>query len=101
MSEDEALEGSISKWESIVAGTGVDLGPQNCPLCQKYYCVDCRGCPVFEKSGKTHCEGTPYDEWDEHHLAEHLDDSTKLKSKCDTCKEIAQAEVDFLKGLRK
>jgi hypothetical protein len=32
----KALDGSIEKWRKIVAGTGTDEGPDNCPLCQRY-----------------------------------------------------------------
>lgn len=48
-----ALQGSIAKWEAIVAGTGKDDGPLNCPLCLTFhpdYRTDgapgCAGCPV-------------------------------------------------------
>lgn len=67
----EALRGSIAKWEAIVAGTGKDEGPNNCPLCmrfnkgflkQQYYYPDmCAGCPVAAFTGFPGCEGTPYD----------------------------------------
>lgn len=63
----EALEGSIRKWEAIVAGTGTDKGGRNCPLCQmfnrdnKTHCV---GCPVREHTGLAACRNTPYEPWD-------------------------------------
>jgi hypothetical protein len=31
-----ALKGSIRKWENIAAGTGVDKGVFNCPLCKLF-----------------------------------------------------------------
>jgi hypothetical protein len=84
-----ALKGSIAKWESIVAGTGTNEGTENCPLCHlfhsNYAAIDkncCDGCPVFAKTGRRACMGTPYIEYD--------DNPTK---------ENAQREVDFLKSL--
>ena len=64
----EALKGSIRKWESIVEGTGLDRGPDNCPLCQKFNSDDegenthfmCDGCPVAKATGETGCHGSPY-----------------------------------------
>lgn len=58
----EALEGSIKKWEAIVDGSGIDAGPQNCPLCQMFWAGGCRGCPVFDVTDEKDCYGTPY--WD-------------------------------------
>src|ERR1035437_6588064 len=56
-----ALKGSILKWKHIVAGTDIDRGVDNCPLCDLfYYGHACRGCPVFAKTGQTACQGTPY-----------------------------------------
>lgn len=56
----KALEGSIKKWEGIAAGTVADLGADNCPLCKMFLGSDCKGCPVYEKTGRDSCEGTPY-----------------------------------------
>lgn len=58
-----ALLGAIEKWKWIAAGKGVDLGTDNCPLCHLYYRFGCRGCPVYQKTGKSDCWGTPYDEY--------------------------------------
>lgn len=84
----EALKGSIRKWEAIVAGTGVDEGGDNCPLCQlfsfscdegDYYCY---GCPVMLKTGHDDCRTTPY-----------------YAYRANKTTENAQAELDFLKSL--
>lgn len=56
----KALKGSIEKWEGIVAGTMEDDGILNCPLCDKFYHLDCEGCPVFQATGMDRCSGTPY-----------------------------------------
>lgn len=78
-----ALKGSIAKWEAIVAGTGVDLGGSNCPLCKMFVRIngECKGCPVMEVTGFDNCERTPYYEYDPEEP------------------ETAQAELDFLKSL--
>jgi hypothetical protein len=62
----EALRGSIAKWQRIAAGTGVNRGPIDCPLCLPH-CpsfqdtpVECEGCPVKQATGKPNCLGSPY-----------------------------------------
>ena len=91
-----ALKGSIEKWEAIVAGTGVDEGAANCPLCQVFHSEDsCSECP-------TNCYyGAPYDEWEEH-VSKHTSDinsEDEMKIYCPTCKKLAQAELEHLKSL--
>lgn len=92
-----ALEGSIKKWEEIVAGTGVDLGYNNCPLCAEFLKKNnvneenCVGCPVRERTGKTYCSDTPYDDWSD----TPYDDWSECRAR-----KYAQAELDFLKSLR-
>jgi hypothetical protein len=50
-----ALQGSIAKWEAIVAGTGKDDGPLNCPLCAQFH-------PDYRTDGRIACEGCPISE---------------------------------------
>lgn len=99
----EALRGSIAKWERIVAGTDIDRGCENCPLCMKfntrwldrdsYGKNQCAGCPVAEAVGEHGCEGTPYME------------GRFVRTQCDgresyqPTKETAEAELDFLRSL--
>lgn len=85
----EALQGSIAKWEGIVAGTVEDEGVDNCPLCQRFHtCFRnipgecCEGCPVDEASNNRGCVFTPYDEYS-----------------VEPTKENAEAELAFLKSL--
>ena len=52
------------KWEGILACKNIDKGPVTCPLCHLFYPINCRGCPVYVNTGKVHCQGTPYDEWE-------------------------------------
>lgn len=90
-----ALRGSIKKWEEIVAGTGVDLGMDNCALCQMF-CSDesvCAGCPVAEKTGATGCLDSPYEAW--------MQGTGPLRGFVtdERTKALAQAELDFLRSL--
>lgn len=106
----EGLEGSIKKWEGIVADTEVDLGAQNCPLCQVFIDKVCQGCPVQERTNETFCFSTPYVHYRD--LSERLRCKTKTRKRNyelhPELKELdralvsaAQAELDFLKSLRK
>lgn len=66
-----ALCGSIEKWEAIAEWRGEDKGPDNCPLCEKFFdrrhpevdFVGCYGCPVSAHTGWPSCTNTPYDDW--------------------------------------
>lgn len=96
----KALQGSIEKWEAIVAGTGVDNATDNCPLCVRFYDnrVRCerRGelCPVYKTTGEPECWTTPYFEWRK--LFDHF---KGLRADNKARKAAAQKEVDFLKSL--
>jgi len=104
----EALEKSIQKWEKIVAGEGVDEGPNNCALCKLFSDVDCYNsklgvsCPASDiESYLDGCCGTPWEEWRDHHEEKH---GTKYyepkKVECRECKRLAKKELEFLKSLR-
>jgi hypothetical protein len=91
----KALEGSIKKWEAIVAGTAGDKGDDNCPLCKLFlWLQDCEGCPVKEKTGRMSCEGSPYDRW--------LNMEWSYDQRADTPerKLAAKAMLKFLESLR-
>lgn len=68
-----ALRGSIKKWQSVVAGDGVDRGRANCDLCHAF--LDnhpaCVGCPVAESKRSPYCDGTPHEAWNDHHTDSH------------------------------
>lgn len=99
--DDEALcllEGSIEKWEAIVAGTGEDHGTDNCDLCAGFHDLDCDGCPVAAKTGLKGCRRTPYTLWDTHMRVAHEDGNRKVAG-CAECDRLAQAELDFLRSL--
>ena len=94
-----ALKGSIQKWKDIEAGTGVDKGRYNCPLCNLFNILfTCEGCPVYLKTKKSGCADSPYDEWVIHQDWNH-DGSFPHKVKCPTCLELATAEREFLESL--
>lgn len=80
-----ALRGSIAKWRAIVDGSGRDEGRSNCPLCALFWQYECRGCPVFQATGKEYCHETPY--------------STYATSVPTLRARAAQEEVDFLQSL--
>jgi hypothetical protein len=82
----KALHGSIIKWAKIVAGTGVNHGSTNCPLCKLFLDNDCKGCPVFIKTGLNSCIDTPYEDYIE---------SSSLKARA----RHALAELKFLTKL--
>ena len=93
----KALEGSIKKWEGIVAGKVRDEGSMNCPLCELFNNIDsdpmCAGCPVAEKIGQTGCDGTPYEEFCKHATRGGYAESPSAR-------RIAKAELAFLISLR-
>lgn len=94
------LEVSIINWEEIVANNGKRIDgiksgendSDHCALCNNYFipfnnglnqAQRCMGCPVFEVTGQTGCQGTPYAQW--------------VKS---FSQEAAKEELHFLKSLQ-
>ena len=98
-----ALRHSIKKWEMIIAGAGGDEAGLNCALCLKFFDHPnfCEGCPVKTRTGLKGCSGSPYDDWASHHEREHMegDDCRPLTIKCGECHRLADAQLDFLRGL--
>src|SRR5580693_5421953 len=103
----KALKGSIAKWEAIVAGTGEDLGPDNCPLCQMFLDKDrvsgvCEGCPVKESTKKSNCQGTPYEKFESLDIeleCTHPEAEPEYGEIKNARQEWAMAELVFLKSL--
>jgi len=90
------------KWEPIVAGTGVDRGASNCPLCQEFLKKGCEGCPILIETGARECEKTPFREWNKHHKEVHdLPISAPFRVMCPTCKKLAQNVLGFGERLYK
>jgi hypothetical protein len=91
----EALRGSIAKWEAIVAGTGMDLGGANCPLCRKFaHKPRCAGCPVVAAVGYHGCTGTPYMDGEFHWVEIEEGRKSFQPTHATACEEL-----DFLKSL--
>ena len=80
-----ALERSIEHWTRRTRGHS----DTDCALCglfnNKQY--HCRGCPVFERTGQTGCDGTPYWDW--------VSAATAPQRR-----KAAKRELDFLISLR-
>ena len=113
-----ALNKSIDKWEKVSTGDLEDRGMRNCALCQRFAVgpqasrrVDwgpdigepCttkadEQCPVYAKTGQSHCLGSPYEKWFDWH-ATHGGGDGKTFAMTKRAKQIARAEVKFLKGL--
>lgn len=97
----KALKGSIKKWKAIVAGTGEERGTENCPLCWLFNSGQdtvCKGCPVYKVTESCFCLDSPFDDWTRHQWDKHHIYNV-AKVRCKTCKDLAQAELDFLKSL--
>ncbi len=103
----EALEASIKHWrENVKAETPDDVltGCENCALCAEFYSLDCKGCPVYLRTGGIVCRGSPYDaayvalrgEW----IHVNPDDKPAWLAARDKFRKAAQADVDFLISLR-
>jgi hypothetical protein len=93
----KALQGSITKWEGIVAGTLKNEGPDNCPLCQKFFkpygsAMACIGCPVMKQTGHPFCVKTPYRKYEE-------EEAWAINPNSETLNTLALQELDFLKSL--
>lgn len=98
----KALKGSIKKWKAIAAGTGVDEGGDNCPLCQMFYDSEsreysCDGCPVEVDSG-SNCAGSPYFPWV---IEGSVESSVTSMAITENDKKLAKAELDYLIDLDK
>lgn len=103
----EALRGSIEKWHNILHADGEDKGSDNCPLCTIFLQArgSCTGCPIVEKKSDFYmCHNPEYQEWFAHQEDCHWPNQKKIHlrssgERCPTCRELAQAEYDFLKDL--
>jgi len=112
-SKKAALNESIRKWEWLVGELeGMDLDGatpfpvpdhESCALCYIYMPFsapssfdECRGCPVFEKTSKKYCKGTPY-----YRFLEVMDNFSSSRSRANLREAIntAKSEVKFLQSL--
>ena len=76
----------------------MDLRADNCPLCALFRDGDCSGCPVSKAALCHGCLNTPYVAWAaaEYNGTINLLPSGRVSARL---KRLAQAELDFLKGL--
>lgn len=81
ITDEDALELSILKWDLIEAGLAYNEVSDNCALCLTH--PECKNCPVREDTGWDSCSETPYQEYTWNHSSEN-----------------ARAEADYLRGLR-
>ena len=106
------LKKSIQKWEDIVNEVGSDKASDNCSLCQKFNWTPskslrfkaCILCPIYKVTGKISCEKSPYADFQEYLLADDRYSFFNYGDKAgmvfdEHSKELAQAELDFLKSL--
>jgi len=94
----KALKASIAKWGRNAKVKDPDkylLDSDDCPLCGMFYRNNCEGCPVYLKTGKWACGGTPYSAahkawsfWDE-----------GGENGMEAAHAAARAEVAFLQSL--
>jgi len=97
-----AILKSIGKWKAILKGNKGDKGSHNCPLCKLFHGLNtCIDCPVYLYSGFKYCNETPHAEWVRHHELKHNNVFLGKGSmaECDTCKNIASSEIDFLRDV--
>ena len=97
-----ALEKSIVKWELIVIGEGEDRGCGNCELCHLYTDNFCNSCPVMLTTGQDDCSNSPWKPWQQYQAENGKEDgplSRNMKVFDEKSKELAQAELDFLRGI--
>lgn len=103
MNANEALKASIEKWERNVAQNRTEdlqFGTQSCPLCQEFNDPeglapdDCNGCPVYARTGKQYCEGTPYDS-----VIDYRKGGYRETEVSEGLRLVMQLELEFLRSL--
>lgn len=100
----QALQGSITKWEGITDGTEADRGTENCPLCALFYfSKGCDGCPVKQKTGRSFCDGSPYEDWSNltasNFRFERENGAYKAFAATAEARAMARRELEFLQSL--
>ena len=95
-----ALKKSIEHWEKNAAPGDhpVSTKAKDCALCGLFFWEeDCAGCPVYQRTGREGCHGSPYWSVVDAKLELCADESKgRLRKKL---REAAQKELDFLKSL--
>lgn len=60
---EEAWEKSLEKWEWLSKGYIITFCISGCGLCDQFYSLECRGCPISTISNKDYCKNTPYTDY--------------------------------------
>ncbi len=92
------LEQSIEHWERLAAGTQVDEEDpcsEHCALCDTHWDYSCGSCPIYECTGFSDCETTPWSYAASAWYASHGDNEPPTPRQ----QAAMQAQVDFLKSL--
>jgi len=93
----KALRGSIAKWERVVSTGASGTSYADCALCALFWAADCIGCPVSQRTGESHCDGSPFEDYmSERH---ELRLGSKERTSDPAVKEAAERELAFLKSL--
>jgi hypothetical protein len=98
------LEKTIEHWKGVKAGKERVLG-DNCPLCQEFRIPrgSCEDCPIYKKTQREGCYGTPYTKFFEHFNNEHLryiQGDRTYTIVCPDCEAFVDEEIAFLESLR-
>jgi hypothetical protein len=99
----KALDGSIEKW-SKTGDEFVDRGADNCPLCILYVDNDCRNCPIFKYMNMDGCKYTPFVDFRNHYMRNHLDIGKvrfAYNLECPECDKLRKKEFAFLKKVKR
>jgi len=100
----KALKESIEHWERVVENPKKEeIGYKECALCSLYRrnfeAGGCEGCPVYEKTGKHGCHGTPYKEIFGYDFRGRQQEDDNGELRVIPTKEEALKELAFLKDL--
>ncbi len=88
----------INHWTRLANGKqrkGEGIGCDDCAFCRRYFCGECCGCPIYEKTGEKRCVDTPYT-YVEAIYYEHPIGMDKPEFRA-----AAKKELEWLKKLRK
>jgi len=94
-----ALDSTIGKWEDMAAGKETDLRYKRDPLCEMYWNDACVPCPIWLKTKKKVCRGTPFIKWRDHHVLKHPNEDMMMVH-CRECEKLARKQIRFLRGLK-
>jgi hypothetical protein len=95
----EATHKAVVKWDKIERDTRAhDKGRDNCSLCDLFY-DDCSECPVYKKTRRSFCKGTPHIAWTNHCADAHGNYYGGRKPRCKECMRLTRAMKAFIISL--